>query len=126
MALTVGRAKEYLVGLDKTLADHDGLKKMVEESFARLDVDKSGHLDHAEARSLIVGICTVMSLPPPTDDDFAMHMKLLDQSGDAKLDLNEVGSGVVGALMHKAGSFKHFIGIAQTRGLDDNAPLPSA
>ncbi len=125
-SVTVGAAKKTVEAIEKGLSDHDGLKAKVESSFARLDSDKSGHLDPSEARGLIADLCGIMGLPPPTDDDYAQHLKLLDQSGDSKLDVNEVGAGVVGALLHKVGSLKHFLAIAETKKLTDADELPRA
>ena len=59
-----------------------------------------------------------------TDADYEHHMKLIDQSGDSQLDVNEVGSAIFGALAHRAGGLKHFIGIAEQKGLKDEDELP--
>ena len=126
MVYTVGEARAALDRLDKALRDTEGIKKKVEESFARLDTDKSGHLDAQEARNLIDELCQIMNLNPPTDADYEQHMKMIDQSGDSQLDVNEVGSAIFGALAHRAGGLKHFIGLAESKGLKDEDELPRA
>lgn len=124
MVFTVGTAKANFSALDAALRDADGIKKKVEASFARLDEDKSGHLDAKEARKLIQELCHIMNLPTPTDADFEQHMKMIDQSGDTKLDVNEVGAAIVGALIHRANGLKHFLDIAAKKGLKDEDELP--
>ncbi len=124
MAYTVGDAKAALERVDKALRDTDGIKKKVEDNFARLDEDKSGHLDAKEARKLINELCQIMNLPAPSDADYEQHMKMIDQSGDSNLDVNEVGAAIFGALVHRAGSLKHFIGIAESKNLKDGDELP--
>jgi hypothetical protein len=124
MVYTVGQAKANFASLDAALRDTEGIKKKVEASFARLDADKSGHLDAKEARQLIGELCQIMNLPAPNDNDYENHMKMIDQSGDTKLDVNEVGAAIVGALIHRANGLKHFLGIASSKGLKDEDELP--
>jgi hypothetical protein len=124
MAMTVGAAKATVAAIEASLADHAGIRAKVGASFERLDADKSGSLEMDEARQLINELCQIMNLAPPTDAEFGQHFLMLDADQSGNLSEPEVGSGVCGALQHKANSLKHFLAFAERDALADDAELP--
>jgi hypothetical protein len=124
--VTVGQARQTLAAVEGTLQNPDILKGKVEDAFHKLDDDNSGYLETAEARQLVTDLCQMMHLPVPTTEEFDAHLKALDADKDGRLNCNEVGSGVVGALQYKANSYKHYLAFAERDKLADDAPLPHA
>ena len=124
MTMTVGTAKEVLKAVTASLNDEAALKKRVEDSFARLDVDKSGHLDHKEARRLVDELNGLMGLPQCSDEDYATHFKALDQDGNGSLNVTEMGGGVVAALNYKKAGLEHYLAFAARDNTPDDQPLP--
>ena len=124
MSITVGDAKTQLRRIEATLADEASLHAKVAASFAALDVNKNGTLDAIEAMALIRDLCGIMALPQPEPAAFAAHYKMIDASRDSKLDVREVGGAIVGALLYKAESIKHFMSFAERDKLGDDAVLP--
>lgn len=121
---TVGAAKQEADRLENVLND-DGLRSKIEEQFKLLDADKSGKLNAAEARVLIHQLCAVMRLDATAEGTVSAHMKLLDRDGDGELCLGEAGSAIVGALMHRFNTIKHYLAFAERDKLGDDAPLPT-
>ena len=124
MAVTVGEARQTLAAVEGTLANPDVLRGKVEASFKNLDADNSGFLEPSEARQLVTDLCHLMHLPAPTDEEFENHVKALDADSDGKLNVTEVGTGVVGALTFKANTLKHYLAFADRAKLPDTAELP--
>lgn len=122
--VTVGDAKRIVAQIDATLSDTAAFNERVDASFRNLDKDGSGHLDMAESRHLVIDLCGLMHLPPPTDEDFRVHFTWLDADQSGTLNREEVGRGVFGALGHKAAAMRHFLGFAQRDQLPDDAVLP--
>ena len=124
MPVTVGEARQSLAAIDGTLTTPDVLRGKVEAAFKRLDDDNSGFLETQEARQLVTDLCGLMGFPVPTDEEFTLHFHALDANRDGKLSCDEVGSGIVGALSHKANSYRHFLAFADRDKLGDAAELP--
>ena len=126
MTLSVKQAKEHITAIEASIADSASLKAKVEASFVDLDTDKSGTIDQTEAQKLIQDLCVVMNLPPPGAEAFEAHFKALDANADGNLNVEEVGSGVVGALTFKRDSIKHYLDKAIAANLTDDDLLPVA
>lgn len=125
LAMNVGQAKATLKAVEATLNDQNILKQRVETSFKSLDADNSGSLETEEAKKLVADLCFLMHLPPPSEAEFQQHFVALDRNSDGKLSCDEVGSGIVGALMNKANSLKYYLAFAERDQLGDDAALPT-
>ena len=126
MALTVGQSKQIADTIEKILLDRGKLTSNVEACFAHFDADKSGSIDLPESQALVVELCNMMGVPPPTGQEFEAHFTALDLDKSGNLSLIEVGSGVVGALSYKVSCLKFYLAIAEKNKLADTADLPNA
>ena len=57
--------------------------------FAEVDADKSGTIDKAELKTVLVSLYAKQGLDAPTDDEVNEYMTALDKSGDGVIDFYE-------------------------------------
>lgn len=67
----------------------DNIKRLMYDSFKRVDADKSGFLEKHELEDVLKRMTKGIGLEDPTNDDVDFIMKELDVNGDGKLSKEE-------------------------------------
>jgi Ca2+-binding EF-hand superfamily protein len=75
--------------LEPLMKDPKKMKKLMEDSFAKVDVDGNGVLDHAEFEQVLVQIAKEIGVDSPTREEVDNILDLIDENGDGTISRDE-------------------------------------
>jgi len=99
--------QEQLAKLEQLISDDAAVEKAAHEMFSKRDADKSGAIDHAEARALLKAVWGLtLHRGEPTDEDVDAFFAELDANKDGELSVEEFVPAVKRAHEKRAADLK--------------------
>ncbi len=75
--------------LDPYMKDAKKMKKLMEESFRKVDIDGNNKLDRGEFEQVLVQIAKEIGVDSPTRDEVDDILDLIDENGDGTVSKEE-------------------------------------
>lgn len=71
------------------MKDAKRMKKLMEESFRKVDIDGNGYLDRGEFEQVLVQIAKEIGVDSPTREEVDDILDEIDENGDNRIDREE-------------------------------------
>ena len=75
--------------LEPLMKDAKRMKKLMEESFRKVDIDGNGYLDRGEFEQVLVQIAKEIGVDSPTREEVDDILDEIDENGDNRIDREE-------------------------------------